>query len=176
MSVYKQLQNLSDEDMVEICDNYTSASEYLRSIKMSENGRYTTLINSMRKELNLEWKPVITNIICPVCSISFKPKSKNQVTCSRSCSNTHFRSGVNHHAYDPDNQNYRTLCFAHHPKVCIICGEDKIVAVHHYDENHENNNIKNLVPLCPTHHQYMHSRYKSLIESAVEEWVNSLRG
>ena len=158
--------------MVDICDTYTSASEYLRSIKMSDNGRYTSLINSKRKELNLEWKPVTANITCPVCQVSFKPKSKTQTTCSRSCSNTHFRSGVNHYAYTPEKQNYRTLCFAHYPKKCIICGEDKIVAVHHYDENHDNNDINNLVPLCPTHHQYLHSRYKHLIQDTVDTWVS----
>jgi len=173
MSIYKQLQNLSDEDMLKICDTYTSAADYLRSIKMSDNGRYTSFLNSRKRELNLEWKPIISNIICPVCNKLFKPH-KNQVTCSKACSNTHFRSGVNHPAYNADNQNYRTLCFAHHPKKCIICGEDKIVAVHHYDENHENNDIKNLVPLCQTHHQYMHSRYKYLIEEQVLYWINNL--
>lgn len=175
MSVYKQLQNLSDEDLVEICDTYTSASEYLRSIKMSENGRYTTLLNTRRRELNLEWKPVISNKVCPVCSKLFKPSRKEQVTCSKGCSNTHFRSGINHYAYDPESLNYRTLCFAHNDKECIICGEVNIVAVHHYDENHNNNSIDNLVPLCPTHHQYMHSRYKYLIEDKVKEWINDRR-
>lgn len=172
MSIYKQLQNLSDEDILAICDTHTSASEYLRSINMSENGRYTKLINSRRNGLNLEWKQSILNITCPTCNKAFKPKRRGQVTCSVGCSNTHFRSGINHHLYDENSTNYRTLCFAHHKKECIICGEENIVAVHHYDENHDNNDIKNLVPLCPTHHQYMHSRYKYLIEAQVKHWVD----
>jgi len=71
---------------------------------------------------------------------------------------------------------YRTLCFKHHKKECVVCGEDKIVAVHHYDHNHNNNNIENLIPLCPTHHQYMHSRHKDLIEKEVEEYVHNFAG
>ncbi len=39
------------------------------------------------------------------------------------------------------------------------------------DENHENNDPQNLVPLCPTHHAYWHSRYRFLIENQVVAWV-----
>lgn len=49
----------------------------------------------------------------------------------------------------------------------MICGEDKIVTVHHWDFNHGNNEPSNLIPICPTHHQYLHSRYKVLIEEQV---------
>lgn len=47
-------------------------------------------------------------------------------------------------------------------------------AVHHLDENKKNNNYKNLIPMCPTHHQYMHSRHKYLIEDEVNEYVMDL--
>jgi len=108
---------------------------------------------------------------CPVCGNVIK--SRKGVTCSYSCSNTYFRSGS-------DNPNwkehggligYRRICFEHHGKKCIICGEELIVAVHHIDKDHKNNDPKNLVPLCPTHHQYWHSRYKHLIQEQVEQYV-----
>ena len=51
--------------------------------------------------------------------------------------------------------------------------ENNIVAVHHVNENHMDNRPENLVPLCPTHHQYMHSRHKVLIENVVEEYIKS---
>jgi predicted HNH restriction endonuclease len=54
----------------------------------------------------------------------------------------------------------------------VICGENKIVSVHHYDENHNNNSIENLIPLCPTHHQYIHSKYKDEILNKVDEYRN----
>lgn len=97
---------------------------------------------------------------------------KTQVTCSHGCSNTHFRSGENNGNYK--GEHYRTVCFDTHEKKCIVCGEDKIVAVHHYDENHNNNDIYNLIPLCPTHHQYVHSKYKDLVQPIIDVWVASL--
>lgn len=113
---------------------------------------------------------------CPVCGKEFKTKvghPREKTTCSYSCSNTYFRSGK-------DNPNcredaYRTTCFLHHEKKCIICGEDKIVEVHHFDADHSNNNAENLIPLCPTHHAYWHSSYKNLIEDAVVRYKDSFK-
>ena len=55
-------------------------------------------------------------------------------------------------------------------KRSVVCGEDKIVAVHHYDHNHENNDPKNLIPLCPTHHAYVHSRYANEVLPYIEKY------
>lgn len=63
------------------------------------------------------------------------------------------------------------ICFDNHAKECVVCGENKIVAVHHYNNIHEDNRPENLVPLCPTHHAYMHSKYKKLIKQKVDEYV-----
>lgn len=107
---------------------------------------------------------------CVVCNKPIKDYKKSKGTCSHSCSNIHFASIRN----KPENyKNYRTICFYHHDKKCIICGEDNIVEVHHYDENNKNNSPENLVPLCPTHHAYMHSRYKVKIEDEVNEYVEN---
>lgn len=112
--------------------------------------------------------------ICPVCSNPIK-NYKTGTTCSYSCSNTLFRSGENNgmHSKSPA---YQTICFNHHEKKCVVCSEDKIVEVHHYDENHDNNDPKNLVPLCPTHHKYWHSRYRHLIEDAVKTYYENWSG
>lgn len=71
---------------------------------------------------------------------------------------------------------YQRICFSYHPHKCCVCGEENIVAVHHYDGNHNNNDPVNLVPLCPTHHQYIHSRYKDeiidIVDKYVEEFIN----
>ena len=45
--------------------------------------------------------------------------------------------------------------------------------VHHYDENHYNNDPRNLIPLCPTHHQYVHSRYKDEIICTIDEYIKN---
>lgn len=39
------------------------------------------------------------------------------------------------------------------------------------NEDHEDNRVENLVLLCPTHHTYMHIKYKTEILPVVEEYV-----
>ncbi len=103
----------------------------------------------------------------------FTKAFKRAIYCSRSCSNS-IGGQAKAAIYHPDETaKYTTVCFRHHPKECVVCEEQNIVAVHHYNENHDDNRPENLVPLCPTHHNYMHSRYKYLIEDQVAEYVKS---
>jgi glutaredoxin-related protein len=41
---------------------------------------------------------------------------------------------------------------------CTICGFDKIVELHHLDNNHNNNSETNLIGACPNHHKMLHHR------------------
>jgi hypothetical protein len=41
-------------------------------------------------------------------------------------------------------------------KQCFICGFDKVVDLHHLDENNKNNVEGNLIGLCPNHHKMLH--------------------
>lgn len=109
---------------------------------------------------------------CPVCDAPIK-NYKTGTTCSYSCSNKHFRSGPNNSNWNENH--YQTTCFHHHIKECVVCGESNIVEVHHLDEDHNNNIPENLIPLCPTHHQYWHSRFKSLVEPQVLEYIKQWR-
>lgn len=130
---------------------------------------------------------------CPVCKNEFeslKDHPREKVVCSNSCSNTYFRSGENHpnwksiQEYEEEMKDnlelrknpfyYRKVCFHYHEPICIICGEDKIVAVHHYDENKENFSPENLIPMCPTHHQYVHSNFAHLVEEQIEDFRNQV--
>jgi hypothetical protein len=114
---------------------------------------------------------------CPVCDKKFETvtwsNKKEKTTCSKSCANSYFRSGINNPNWKDDS--YRTTCFFYHKKECLICGEEKIVEVHHIDENHMNNKPENLVPLCPTHHQYWHSRYKEEIEDKIYKYIKEFK-
>jgi hypothetical protein len=113
---------------------------------------------------------------CPVCNKKFSGRKSDigkNTTCSYSCSNTLFRSGENHGNWNKNS--YRSTCFLHHNKKCIICNEDKIVTVHHYNKNHKDNDPTNLVPLCPTHHHYLHSKYSNLISDRVDEYVRNFK-
>ena len=106
--------------------------------------------------------------LCEVCETPIKDYKHSKGTCSHSCSNKFF----SHLRNKSENYSrYTTICWKEHKKECVVCGEDKIVAVHHMNEDHNDNRVENLVPLCPTHHTYIHSKYKAEILSVVEEYV-----
>lgn len=148
-------------------------------LKLPKNGKSLKTIKEHIEKYNIDishfdkqyknrkWEIVIKN--CPICLKEFKIKKDHpraKTTCSKSCSNTYFRTGLN-------ASNYKTICFSNHKKECIICKENKIVAVHHYDENHENNKPENLVPMCPNHHFYYHSRYRHLVIKKIDKYVKN---
>lgn len=115
--------------------------------------------------------------ICPVCNTPFvaeiRQGKKEQITCSTGCANTYFRSGNNHPNYVDGTSNYSTICFQHHGHQCAVCPESVIVEAHHLDGDRSNNTPANLVPLCPTHHRYWHSKHRYLILQKVLDYVNS---
>ena len=131
------------------------------------------------KDLNLyKCKSCRTSIIetrtCEICNKIFNVNKKHKkITCSYACSNKKFRTGPNNGNWK--NSAYRTTCFHFHKKTCIICGENKIVEAHHYDGDHKNNDPKNLVPLCPTHHQYVHSRFFIEIKDQIDKYYNNFK-
>ena len=110
--------------------------------------------------------------ICPVCGDPIKDY-KNNTTCSSKCARQHFSEMYHEFAQIPwkdRSLTYREICFRHHKKQCIVCGETLLVEVHHYDWNHSNDEPENLIPLCPTHHKYLGSQHKHLIEEQVDEY------
>lgn len=66
--------------------------------------------------------------------------------------------------------DYRRICFRYHEHKCVVCGESNVIEIHHYDHNHSNNDPTNLIPLCGTHHGYMHSKFRHLIEEVVKSY------
>lgn len=165
---------MSDREFIEIVENANSNRDAQMKIYGRFSDYYRTQIIKRCDELGV-MRPIYKRLpkqvfdkTCPVCNVEFSTKYKKQITCGYSCSNTYFRSGL-------DNPNwkgtdYRAVCFLHHEKKCVICGEEKIVGVHHYDYNNKNNDPGNLIPMCPTHHQYVHSRYKDKVIDKVNEY------
>lgn len=109
------------------------------------------------------------NNLCPVCN---QPKNnKKNITCSRSCANTFFRSGENNSRHRSGEDNYRTICFLYHDRKCCVCGEEISLCCHHFDLNHYNNDPSNLIPLCLNHHFYIHhKKYFHLVEQKINDY------
>ena len=59
-------------------------------------------------------------------------------------------------------------------KACVVCSFDKVVDLHHLDENRKNNSEENLVGLCPNHHKMFHDfRYrKEIKEDLIKKGFN----
>lgn len=170
MASYKQLQSLKKARR--IASNTTKSCQYC--------SKQIVLFGHKRHEQFCYLNPI--NIkLCIVCNTPIKnwtPRKRNgiikqNVTCSYSCSNKHFRSGEQNGNWK--QESYRSTCFLHHKKECVICNENYIVEVHHLDGNKNNNHPSNLIPLCPTHHRYWHSRYKKFIEQKVLSYISGWR-
>lgn len=58
----------------------------------------------------------------------------------------------NKRLYNIDDKTYKKAT-----KVCVICGFDKVVDLHHIDHDHKNNSEENLIGLCPNHHKMLHN-------------------
>lgn len=117
-------------------------------------------------------------VFCACCSKSFFVKEREKLHpqkeiyyCSRSCANSVGGKAKSEKHHHDGVANYTTVCWRHHDRICIVCGETKILAVHHLNENHSDNRPENLVPLCPTHHQYVHSRYREEVQPIIDKYV-----
>lgn len=149
----------------------------LKDVGCQHCNQEVTIGNISRHEAACASNPTVIKQktkICPVCSTAFM---KDATTCSYACSNTYFRHGqVGGLQYSSDEAlldraDYRQLCFRYHEKKCVICDEQNIVAVHHLNEDHTDNRIENLIPLCPTHHHYCHSSFHHLIRDDIAQYV-----
>lgn len=148
-----------------------SFSKRLYDVSCKHCSKSVIVSNISRHEKTCYLNPVnIQN--CKSCGKPIKNYKYNKGTCSYSCSNRVF----NKDRKKPENyKKYTSICWHYHKKECIICGEEKIVAVHHFNENRDDNRPENLVPLCPTHHSYIHSRYKHLILDKVNKYIEEFK-
>ncbi len=143
------------------------------------NGKYNTLDYKQKQQAKVDrlYGPIEEHIKTCVCcgkDFIFKGRLKtktyeNAKFCNISCANNR-QSWWNNNA-----KNYRTIAFNKHPRQCSICGFNKIVVVHHIDENKDNNHYSNLIPLCPNHHEMFHSKWKNEVAPLIDEWQKKLK-
>lgn len=111
--------------------------------------------------------------VCERCNNEYTitcRKNTNKYRQSKYCSMVCAKSRTGW--WKENAKTYRTIAFQNHQKKCVICSEELIVEVHHLDENKENNSPENLIPMCPTHHQYWHSAHRHLVEQQVLMYIS----
>ena len=88
--------------------------------------------------------------------------------CSKSCGNKHKNQLREESGEWNYSSGYRKKAFKTFPHKCYVCGwdeDERILEVHHKDENRSNNNIDNLVILCPLCHRKITLGYYKLIDN-----------
>ena len=184
MNKYKQWHDIDESKAITIIAKARNRSEAVKLLDLTPNSTGSRGVDKLVKKYDIDtkhfdrnWKNRKYKKIskkCPICNKEFeilKGHKKNKTTCSYACSNTYHRTGEQNGNYNPNKTHYTSICFKHHKKECVICGEQNIVAVHHYNHDHYDNKPENLVPLCPTHHMYWHSKYRHLIQEKVDKYV-----
>jgi predicted restriction endonuclease len=116
------------------------------------------------------------DVVCAVCGKKFSVTERlGQFDalvpryCSRSCACSVGGTARALRDFPDEDVTYRALAFRYYERRCYVrgCGFDKVVEVHHRDRNRENNEVENLIPLCPNHHAMVHrSAYREEIESS----------
>ncbi len=173
-------------DLQNIIANSNSLANVCRTLNYSDNGRNTTRVREfcIKNDISIKhftpWgkSEVKKEIrICPVCNKEFEViltriKSASKVTCSHGCANTYFRSGINAGGYKGKETAGRSL-IKHSGlplNCCAVCNETEVIDLHHIDEDRSNNAPSNFVPLCPTHHAYIHRGKVDLIINELENF------
>jgi hypothetical protein len=164
----------------------TEKANHTRHCKLNPNREksYINIKTKIRENTNLKLGEVkLFQVTCSACCKQFSVKereklhpTKEKYFCSRICANS-IGGKAKAKKYHPDESaTYVAVAWRYHKRQCLVCGEDKVVAVHHYNENHNDNRPENLVPLCPTHHTYMHSRHRNLIDHLVKDYIQKFTG
>jgi len=162
-------------------DSVYSLKSLCSVIGYSDHGRNTGALATFCKERGIDLSHFTSNgkvryttitKICPQCGTSFTtnagPKEKH--TCSRTCANNYFKQAKKTEI-TPDQYAYRAKQVG--MTSCAICGESTLVDIHHIDHDRNNNNLDNLVPLCPTHHMYLHRGKADLIMDRLIKYLDT---
>jgi len=172
-------------DLKEIVKESHSCSEVARKIGYKyTNGMIIKKVRNLIKNENCDYSHFIKNgkqkvyerieRRCLVCNKKFTVKKDHpraKRTCSRSCSNVYFRSGTDNGNWK--DEVYRTTCFLYHKKECVCCDEKNVIDVHHLDGDNTNSKPENLIPLCPTHHRYWHSKYRNMVKQQILNYIEN---
>ncbi len=123
-------------------------------------------------------KPKLPNVVCAFCEKAFYKTTSNQsysksglYFCCRAHKDAAQRIGgipeimPPHYGTGTGENTYRNILLRENPELkCRNCSYDavpEVLQVHHKDCNHQNNDISNLILLCPTCHQVEHFKTRT---------------
>ena len=98
------------------------------------------------------WQPKI--ITCKRCQRELPLHAKG--LCG-GCFNFVYRLELNKAWNYKKYHNIQPELYKKITKSCIICGFDKVVELHHLNQNKQDSSEENLLGLCPNHHKMIHN-------------------
>jgi hypothetical protein len=116
------------------------------------------------------------NVICLGCNKTFKSYKVEAKYCSKKCVSLYNKKIIYEKIENGDSslfvRQYKKYLIAKHGEKCMECGWSEInqftnkipIELHHKDGDSDNNNIDNLILLCPNHH------------SLSKNWKGAIRG
>jgi hypothetical protein len=125
--------------------------------------------------------------MCTTCykKLAWKQKLKECKRCKRNlphhgkglcrgCYNFVFKSEYNKAWNQMKNYGINMETYKKITSSCVVCGFEKVVDLHHLDENSKNNSINNLIGLCPNHHKMLHhfNYRREMLNSLKEKGFN----
>ena len=144
---------MTREELQEIISKSKSKTDACKLIWGYINGRNNKKLNKLLETYQIDTshfdkgaekhrKNEKVTKICPISSKEFETlkNKREKQTCSHACANSYFRSGANNPNWK--ESAYRTTCFMYHKRECLICGEFRIVDVHHLDGNKTNITVR----------------------------------
>lgn len=166
-------KSLSQEEFKKRFDNYTKDTVSLLSSYVNKRTKVKIKCNICGHEWEISPMSIMyhTNQSfsgCPECKYTLceceychkifkrlKSELSEKNFCSKECSNR-FKNKEKTNMVN--GAAYRRNAFNTYPHKCKICGwskDERVLEVHHIDENRNNNDISNLVILCPICHKYL---------------------
>jgi len=175
---------------VQTCE---TLSQVCTAFGYSNHGRNTKRARAVLDSLEIDYSHFREGVaskvyeytkVCPNCNKEFTVLSNRdgnkKVTCSYSCANKYFswKQGAKNYTGSEDQISYRDILFNYLKKynipiACAVCNEQHVLDVHHIDEDRNNNEVDNLIALCPTHHQSYHRYGTKLVLDKMLEHMDS---
>ncbi len=173
--------------LAELLNNSTTLGQVCIGIGYSDHGRNTKYLNEYLALNEIAFgtytgcgrKQTKELRNCAQCNKEFEAitsqkMTNKQITCSNYCSNNYKKfkeDRLNNRLFA--EESYRVAARNAGMHSCCICGESEVLDIHHIDEDRDNNSVSNLMPLCPTHHMYIHRGKSHLIFDKMVEYLDN---